>query len=348
MARALFALVVAAFAAVPVPEANPRATLEVTPREATVGDPLEATLTVDLPAGVRLERPSLGPEIGPFTVLSGTWEGPREEAGGERWVWRGRIAAYETGSLELPPVGLSVASEKGEATVRTEPVALTIRSVLPPEKEGEPAPDLADLKPPVSIPPDYTALRRALLAFSGLLAAAGVVWWVHRRLAGRFAAMPAELDPFRRLPPHEWAYAELQRLLEGRLAEAGEVGSFFEELSRIVKRYLGARFRVGLLERTTGEVAPALRQAGMGEPMAGEVHRLLELCDRVKFAKETPGLSICRQAVEAAYGLVDRTRPVEDRSRAEGGGVADPASRRAAGPRPEEREGAPETGRGAA
>lgn len=302
-------LALALAASIPVGAAEPRARLDVTPREATVGDPLEATLVVELPAGTSLERRDLGPELGPFHVLASVWEGPRESAGLETWVWRGRIAAYETGDLEVPPVELTAVARDGASTVRTGPVAISIRSVLPPEGE----PELADLKPPVSLPPDYTALRRALLVLASLLGAAAVAWWGGKRLASRLAAVPAELDPFRRLPPHQWAYAELKRLLEDRSSEeSGDVAALFEGLSHVIKRYLGARFRVGLLERTTGEVAPALRQAGLGEPCLGEVRRLLDLCDRVKFARERPAQADCRVAIEIAYRIVDATRPAEE------------------------------------
>lgn len=307
-------------ASVPGAAAEPRARLEVTPREATVGDPLEATLTVELPTGTRLERRELGPELGRFQVLAGVWEGPTEGPELDVWVWRGEIAAYETGALEVPPIELEAVSRAGSSTVRTEPVPVAIRSVLPPESESEPK--LADLKPPVSLPPDYTALRRALLVLAGLLGAAALLWWGGRRLAGRLAAVPAELDPFRRLPPHEWAYGELKRLLEGRWSESGDVAVLFEGLSHVIKKYLGARFRVGLLERTTGEVAPALRQAGLGEPHLGEVRRLLELCDRVKFARERPAHAECRKAIETAYGIVDATRPIEEAAAARQRGAA--------------------------
>jgi hypothetical protein len=295
---------------------EPRARLEISPREATVGDPLEATLSVELPPGGRLERREIGPELGPFQVLSGTWEGPSDGGGFETWIWRGKVAAYETGTLQVPPIELALSSERGASTVRSEPLTVTIRSVLGAEAEGEPA--LADLKPPASVPPDYRAARRALATVGSLLGLLGLLWWGGRRLARRLAPVRADLDPFRRLPPHEWAYAELKRLLDERLADSAEVARLFDRLSSVLKKYLGARFRVNLLERTTEEVAPALRQVGVGEGCLGDVRRLLDLCDQVKFAGTRPALADCRRAIEAAYAIVDATRPVEEAAREKG------------------------------
>jgi hypothetical protein len=142
-----------------------------------------------------------------------------------------------------------------------------------------------------------------------LLLAAGLLWWLHRRYAARLAAVPAPADPFHRTPPHEWVYAELQRLLEQRLAEQGEVERFFAELAQVMKTYLGGRFRIELLEQTTKEVPRRLQQAGAAEEAIGAIVELLDGCDRVKFARERPASESCRSAIESAYGIVDATKP---------------------------------------
>ena len=113
------------------------------------------------------------------------------------------------------------------------------------------------------------------------------------------------------MPPHVWIYGELQRLLERRLAEGGQVDVFFSELSRILKLYLGGRYRLELMERTTEEVTPALRQAGAPREAVWTAREILELCDRVKFAGEKPDAEACRAAVDEVYRIVDATRPAE-------------------------------------
>jgi len=142
-----------------------------------------------------------------------------------------------------------------------------------------------------------------------LLRGAALLWWLHRRYAARLAAVPAPDDPFHRTPPHEWVYAELQKLLERRLAEQGQEALFFTEVARILKRYLGGRFRVELMEQTTAEVPERLRQAGAPREAIEAVGDLLASCDMVKFAKELPRPDDCRAAIEAAYQIVDATKP---------------------------------------
>jgi hypothetical protein len=242
-------------------------------------------------------------------VLSGAWE--PAAAGTSTRVWSGTIAVYQLGPATIPSVVVSVAKGGVPASVETEPVSLVIEGTVPPAATGDKAPDLIDLKPPATIPPDYGPLKRALLAFAALLFASGVAWWLWRRYAAKLAAVAAPADPFRKLPPHVWIYEELEKLLARRLAEEGKTGLFYDELTRIVKQYLEGRYRVDLLERTTSEVGSALAHAG-APPDAGFLSRgILEAGDRVKFARVEAGPGDCRAAVEEAYRLVDLTKPVE-------------------------------------
>jgi hypothetical protein len=286
------------------------AVLDVTPRQATVGDPLRATLTVTLDPGSEVERAPVGPDLGEdVAVLGGTWA-PTVEG---KAVWTGTIAAYRTGTIEVPPIEVLVTEGSERRAVATAPVALEIASVLP-EKDRAPdaKPDLADLKPPATIAPDWGPTKVALAVLLGLLVLAALLYLLWRRLAPRLARVPAPSDPFRRLPPHVWAYEELKKLLDAHREDPSREDVFFEGLARIVKTYLSARLRVDLLERTTGEVAPLLAQAGSDPGVAGRVHALLERADLAKFARVPAGLDACRACIDTAYAIVDATKPREE------------------------------------
>ena len=248
-------------------------------------------------------------EWGSAQVLSGGWE--PQAAGASTRVWSGAIAIYQLGKVTVPPVAVPVTKGGAQESVATEPVSVLIEETLPAAKTGDKPPDLMDLKPPASIPPDFGPLKVALIALAGLLAAAGVAWWLWRRYAAKLGAVAAPVDPFRKLPPHVWVYEELEKLLARRLAEEGRIGLFYDELTRIVKQYLEGRFRVDLLERTTSEVPGALLRSGAPADAGVLARALLESGDRVKFARVDAGPSECRAAVEEAYRLVDLTKPAE-------------------------------------
>jgi len=289
----------------------PRASLDVTPAEATVGDRLRAALTVDLPPGLFLESRTVGPGLGGFSVFSGEWDGPMETEQGTRYVWTGTLSAFETGQLEIPPIRLELSGSDGATSVSTEAVSINIVSVLEGQDPGAEEVDLADLKPPASVDPNYRPLTIALIILGLLLVAAVVLWWLHRRYASRLTAVAPPDDPFQRMPPHEWVYEELGHLLERRLPEQGQVDLFYSELSRILKQYLGGRFRLDLLEHTTDEIAPLLEQVGALERPVSTAGRVLGECDRVKFARDRPAAEAWRAVVEAVYEIVDETKPTE-------------------------------------
>ncbi len=285
------------------------ASLTIDPVKAHIGDALNARLTVTADPDEIVDVLPLDVAWGPAQVLSGAWE--PAVAGTATRVWSGTIAVYQLGAATVPPLVVSVARGGTPASVATEPVSLMIEGTIPAAAAGEKAPDLIDLKPPASIPPDYGPLKQALLAFAALLAAAAAAWWLWRRYAAKLAAVSAPADPFRKLPPHVWVYEELEKLLARRLAEEGRTGLFYDELTRIVKQYLEGRYRVDLLERTTSEVPSALGHAGAPADAGFLSRALLEAGDRVKFARVEAGPADCRAAVEEAYRLVDLTKPVD-------------------------------------
>ena len=284
--------------------------VEVSSAGVTVGDPIDVTLTVTLPDGTRLDPPEIGPALGSFSVLDGSWFGPEESAEGDRWSWRGAVASFRAGEQQLPSVRITAETDDGKTlSGASEPRTIEIGSVLEPQEADSPEAEISDLKDPASIPPDYRALWRAATILAVLVLVAALLWWLHRRYAARLAAVPSPDDPFQRTPPHEWVYAELQRLLEQRLAEQGRVAEFFAGLSWILKRYLGGRYRVELMERTSAEVPTRLRQAGAHDEAIEAAAGLLGRCDMVKFANDVPGSDECRAAIEEAYRIVDSTKP---------------------------------------
>ena len=277
------------------------------PRTAgTVGDPFPMTLTASGTDSGLGEPQPLPDRIGPFHVLDGSWRKDSTAEGGDAWVWSGRLAAYETGELELPSFTVRFPQADEFLELTTEPKQVSIASVLGGSDEGE---ELADLKRPSSVEPDYRALFLAVIILVGLMAVAGAVWWIQRRFAGKLAAVSQPKDPFHRMPPHEWAYQALQELLRTGQADPERAGPFFQEISRILKLYLGGRFRVELMECTTSEIPPALHQAGAAEGSILKTEQILLRCDMVKFAGHRPESVAFRSAVEEAYALVDETRP---------------------------------------
>ena len=161
--------------------------IELTPDSGTVGDLFALTLTVDPPDGVSSAPEPLPETLGPFHVLRGEW---KKETGKGRppvWTWRGAVAAYETGDLELPPIQVVFPGDSEGEPVRgaTRAVPVTIRSVLEDGSGENGNTDLSDLKPPATIAPDYSVLLLALVGLGGLLVAGLAIHLLQKRYADR-------------------------------------------------------------------------------------------------------------------------------------------------------------------
>ncbi len=303
--RGFSVLFVAAWLAVP---AWGEVTLTIEPVSVTIGDPISVRLTIETDEEHRPAREKLGPQLGPFTVLDERWSEQPLDNGRRAWVWSATIAAYEVGAQEFP--GLTISPATGDAAAwETEPFTLDVVSVLDDAESETGAVEIADLKGPATVAPDLAAAWLAGAVMTLLLAVAGLLWWLNRRYAARFAAVPPVADPFARIAPHEWAFAQLRKLLD----EQGSSGNdrFYERLAWILKRYLGGRYRADLLELTTDEVRPMLQQVGVPKTVLTRIVPVLGDCDAVKFAKYRPTEAERKEIVERVYGIIDRTRPAE-------------------------------------
>ncbi len=264
--------------------------------EVEVGDDVVFTLTVTHPPDGDFVPPSQT-DFEPFDVLE-TWT---EEVTPVETLLHFRLAAYQLPeAIEVAPLAIRYRDEAGEmATVETEPIAVQVVTSLTPDVV-----DIHDIKAPMAleVPRDWSLLLWLLLAL--LLSLLAYLIYTRFRKDVDDAAAPAWVPPLR--PPHEEAEAALARLVQKGLIENGEIELFYTELTDIIKRYVGRRFEVPYLERTTGEILADLAAKDVSDR---SLRAILEVADMVKFAKQWPGQEDALSSLVLARGLVRETRP---------------------------------------
>jgi hypothetical protein len=273
--------------------------------EAHVGDPIRVSLVAVGKAAIPVNLPG-ALDLGAFSVLS------REE-GAVQNLGDGRarrefvlvVAAYEPGDAELPAIDVTYLDARGEVkTVRTEPVAIKIASLL----ANEPEPTLKEGTKTVSVMEEN---RVPLYVGGGVLAAALgalVTFLIVRKLRMRPGERPG--PPPR--PAHEIALERLDRVGAYGFLENADNRPFYFAVSEIIRDYLGARYGFDSLEMTTDELVDELRRRAGRELGLSEVGGWLAACDLVKFAKVSPSVAEARGTLESAIRIVTMSRPAPE------------------------------------
>lgn len=257
------------------------------------------TLTVDLTArhseDVEVTFPGEDADFGEFTLIE-------REAPPPELIEDGRLESSRTYILEpflpgdytLPSLEVRYEGTQDDApqAIQTDPVDITVTSVLP---EGEEA-ELRDIAAPATVPPPMWPWIVATFVFLLLIAAALAYW--------RWRATRPKPTP----PPEPADDRALQRLAELRrsgMVERGEVEAFYVAVSDVVRRYLEEGHGMHAPERTTEEFLAELEQSRALEgPLQQNLRDFLGHCDLVKFAAYEPERSEIDAAVDSAEKFI--------------------------------------------
>ena len=268
--NAAVAAVAAATAATASTAASPLVTVDLEPSSSAVGDPVVATLTLEL-AAADAAREATFPDWtlgwGEAEVLHASAVEKTTVADGARLVQRLRLTAFKPGRTALPPVEVRLSGEPAGRVMTPPDLVLEVRSVL--------AADDKELKPAPPAPPRSLAVPRSFwwtLATGGALVALALVLAWKRRPGVDPLAAP-ELSPL----------AELERALDLLAAEAP--AGAFAHLSQALRRYFGRRLGFRALESTTTEVQRRLAALRLDPALVQRAVRLLRLSDQIKFAR---------------------------------------------------------------
>jgi hypothetical protein len=215
---------------------------------------------------------------------------------------------FTTGVHRVAAVNIDYRDAAGNKhSASTPEMVVPVQSVLPAGKV-EPR----DVKAPVPYP---FALALPPWAWGLIVALGGLVVW----LLMRRRPVPAVVAP-PPLPADEEAFRKIDALLAENLLRNGQVKEFCDRLSDVLRHYLGRRFGLQSMGDTYYELLAALElQPQLTPEDHAELTRFLDACDLAKFAKARPDEAQLTALVEAARGLITRTRTEPPRMSAEGG-----------------------------
>ena len=283
------------------------AVVSLAPPSPRLGDPLVLTLTVSAEPGVTVEMPAFGEALGRFAIVD---YAPREETtedGQVRFSQRYTLQASASGRQRIPQLRVEFVDERdGSVDERaakarellTEELGFKVESVLP---EGPVVDELRPARPMLAELQGPWWARHWPWFAVGVLALAGAV--------GGLLVWLRRADQRARTTAFERTIERLERLQRRGLPSTAELDAWYVELSDIVRRYIEARFGLRAPELTTEEfLAEAGRSAELTPSHRSLLSAFLERCDRVKFARYSPGDTESHEALQLARQFLRETR----------------------------------------
>ena len=279
----------------------------------TVGDLVTLTLEVTHPADHVVVVPRLGPEWGPFEVISQTTAHTNYNGdGSETTSQQLTVTVFALGTFETPDLSISVRGpEGGVERVFPLPVLLTVNSVL-----SGPDERLKDIRPPADLASPLwmrpAALAVAVLATLAVLVPGAYV--VSRRLRGR---EPQPKLPVDARTPWEIAVQEIDRVERLDLPEDGRFKEHYALVAGVIQAYVRAIYlgnggRPHATDMTTDEIGTAIWQSSLDRKNARLVVDLLLEADLVRFSRYTPLEEQAYETLRRARDILESTRPLAD------------------------------------
>ncbi len=81
---------------------------------------------------------------------------------------------------------------------------------------------------------------------------------------------------------------ELEQVLQ--LREAGQIREYYDAIAMIIKRYVGEKYHIKILEATTGHILEALPH-NLTDSVVDHVGEILRACDMIHFSRHRPSRS---------------------------------------------------------
>jgi len=268
----------------------------------TVGDPIALLVVIKHAPGVTIDTTSIDDQLGALEPLSSNPPEERTSGGAVELRLRYRVAAYRTGTVELPVLTFAYTlpdGSKGQVSSDA-PHPIAVQSVLP---VGATPTDIQGLKPQAALPLPASTRLVWLAGGTGIAAAvvlivAGVFWLARR--TRRPLVVPA--------PSHAAiARQELDRIMALDLVHKGELVEHYRLVAACMRRYLTDRFGFPALALTSGELGRQMEARGIERWPARLISGLLSECDAVTYARYVPAMARIEADNAMAYEIIDAT-----------------------------------------
>jgi len=209
------------------------------------------------------------------------------------------VTSFDSGLYYIPPIKLLA----GTDTIESNPLALKVLTYSVDTANYK----LFDIKQHMNPPfvwSDYLLWPLLLLLLVALAAGGWRFWRKHRKSSTE----DEEKIRLSKLPPHEAALQELDKLKSERPWKEGRINNFLTRLTEIIRTYMERRYHINALEMTTADILELFQKDKESQSVYQNLKQILQLADLVKFAKYQPLENENELSLMNAYLFVNQTK----------------------------------------
>jgi len=215
------------------------------------------------------------------------------------------ITSFDTGFMVIPPFRFQYKSPEDTIwnNLETKALLLYVQGV-----DVDMSLPIRDIKAPLRVPVTFREVFPWILV--AILIAAGIWYYIRYRKKLKERPVIAIKPPKPKIPPHTIAMDALDDLRKKKLWQMGRIKEYHSELTDILRHYIEARFYIQAVEMTTSEIRDAITHHEIPVQARGNLLRIFERADLVKFARFNPGPGDHEDSFMLAVEFVRATIPV--------------------------------------
>ena len=274
----------------------------------TIGDQIKLNLQVTSPENYSVAFPILGDTITKkVEIVNKSKIDTSFSADKKSKIFKQTltISSYDSGYWAIPPFEFTfnLKNDTSKKKLLTEAILLTVNT-LPVDTNKA----IKDIKIPFEAPMTFRELIPYILGGIAMLAVIIIIIFVSMKLLKKEPILKRETKP--KLPPHEIAIIELQKLRDSKLWQQNMIKLFYINLTDILRIYIEGRFGVMAMEMTTDEITKCFKTIDIANDLKDKLKHILDLADLAKFAKIQPLPNENDLALSKAFDFVNETKPV--------------------------------------
>lgn len=281
-----------------------------------LGDPVQYTAVLELPAGLQAYFPIIPDSLGMGIELLAPPQIDTLRANDHTtFTLNMLLTAFDSGVAMVPPIPFGVGQQGQIADTGMFPPLLLKVALMP--HDSTVVGGIHDIKPPMREPLTFAELAPwiglALLLIAAIVLT--IIYLKKRRNNEQFLKKlfkPAE-------PPHVVALRALALIRDQKLWASDDHKHYYTELTDVLRAYLEGRFAIDAQEKTSAEIIEALRAVdyNFGDNLQ-KISDMLSTADLVKFAKHTPLIDENERHLSLSADFVASTKPAENAEPQEG------------------------------